>query len=138
MLFRSIDTQTDVRTILEGGRPVQATRVRVTGVRMGGRSYSPAGTYFELIGMGNIVVDMSTAGWRLTQAWVAEQLETQLARRAGSMSFSDLRWSVTLNDTVTLSSEDLKHQSGIAMQVANPTQGWVEDLRRNAAFGRRE
>ncbi|MGH7753042.1 MAG: hypothetical protein ACREN5_09515, partial [Gemmatimonadales bacterium] len=140
-LLNSVDTSKDVRIERENGKPIEVMRLYLTRVRIGGRSYSPADTYFDVRDMKTMTVDTSSPGWRLTQAWLAAQLEDLLARQGGTMSFANLRWSVTLNDAVTISQEELGRIGGSAgfdVQFANPTQEWVADLRRNAAFGRGE
>jgi hypothetical protein len=136
-LVNSINPETDFFYVNEGGKRVAAYRLHVTNVRVGNRSFTPVGVHFEIRRGANVTQDFTRPGWRMLQAWMATQIEDFIAR--GGKTFSQLRWSVTFNDAVTITSQELPqlaHTAGMAFEAAAPTQQWVDDLRRNASLGR--
>lgn len=122
-IINSIDAS-DVRTVNHGGAQMQAIKMQITNVRIGGMSYKPVNVFVDVHNFGAIGLDLSKEpGLKLLAAWAANAIDTQLDRGATS-----LRWSVELNNAVTISRESL----GPNLHVTDLNRSTAESWRKLA------
>jgi hypothetical protein len=104
-LMNSIDTSKDVKVVTApNGQRQETVRFYLTNVRYGGASYKPTNAYFDVIDFERHLMG-KTPGLQLTAAWLANQMEANLGRGTA-------RGSITINDSVTISSDQLAQLMG--------------------------
>ena len=129
-LLNSVDTETDVQHTSFG----DVVTFHVTGVRVYGATYSPRGISLTMQPGGQFQSKLLTGpGGRLLAAWMADRVQQFV--NAGGKTWSQLRASITVNDSVVVPLSDLDGRNGgLALKLHDPSQGMVDVLRRVATL----